>query len=55
MPRVDIVRSSEVKRTPRVIQMEGMFEIPPSSHSEQSCHAECLPAWMYRWAGSGDH
>lgn len=30
MPRVDIVRYVNVERTPRVLQMEGIFDVPPS-------------------------
>jgi ABC-type lipoprotein export system ATPase subunit len=32
---VSIVRESKVIRTPRVMQMEGMFEVPPSERSAQ--------------------
>lgn len=35
MPRVDLVRSSPVLRTPRVMQMEGLFDVPPSARSEE--------------------
>ena len=35
MQSVNIVRSSPVERTPRVMQMEGMFDVPPSERSEQ--------------------
>lgn len=33
MPCVNIVRNSEIIRTPRVMQMEGMFDVPPSQKS----------------------
>lgn len=35
MPIATIVRSILVKRTPRVLQLEGLFEIPPTKQSEQ--------------------
>lgn len=35
MPSVDIVRSVDVKRTARLVQMEGMFDVPPSQRSEE--------------------
>lgn len=34
MPSAHLVRSSPVERTPRVLQLEGMFDIPPSQRSE---------------------
>ena len=35
MPRFDIVRSSPVVRSARVMQVEGIFDIPPSQRSEE--------------------
>lgn len=35
MSGVVIVRSSEVARTPRVMQCEGIFDVPPSQRSEE--------------------
>lgn len=35
MPRVDIVRSSPIVRTARVMQVEGIFDVPPSQRSEE--------------------
>ena len=34
MPTLTITRSSPVKRTPRVVQLEGLFDVPPSGRSE---------------------
>lgn len=34
MPRSNIVVTSKVDRTPRVLQMEGMFDVPPSERNE---------------------
>lgn len=39
MPKFDFVISSSIKRSNRVLQMEGIFELPPSQRSE------------IRWAG----
>ncbi len=36
MPRVDIVKSSEIKRTPRVMQIEGMFDLSADKISQES-------------------
>ncbi|HLN31692.1 MAG TPA: GNAT family N-acetyltransferase [Gemmataceae bacterium] len=35
MPRVTIVRECPVQRTPRVMKMEGLFDLPPSQRSGQ--------------------
>jgi hypothetical protein len=35
MPRVDIVRESAVNRTARVMQVEGIFDVPPSQRSAE--------------------
>lgn len=35
MPRINIVRESAIKRTPRVMQMEGIFDVPPSERSTE--------------------
>jgi energy-coupling factor transporter ATP-binding protein EcfA2 len=32
---IEIVRESKIERTPRVIQLEGMFDVPPSQRSEE--------------------
>ena len=47
MPRVNIVRDSAVVRTPRVMQMEGMFDVPPSQRSAEQWTVDlALPdAW----------
>jgi ABC-type glutathione transport system ATPase component len=33
---VEIRRSVAIKRTPRIAQLEGMFDVPPSRESEHS-------------------
>jgi energy-coupling factor transporter ATP-binding protein EcfA2 len=35
MPRFDLVKSVEVVRSPRVLQLEGIFDIPPNQRSEE--------------------
>lgn len=47
MPRIDIVRSSPVTRTARVMQAEGIFDVPPSQRSEErwSVNLELPDAW----------
>ncbi len=35
MPRIDLVRATPIVRTPRLMQMEGMFDVPPSQRSEE--------------------
>jgi hypothetical protein len=35
MPRIDIIRSSPIVRTARVMQAEGIFDVPPSQRSEE--------------------
>ncbi len=36
MPVLDLLVGSPIKRTPRVLQLEGLFEIPPTKRSEQA-------------------
>lgn len=47
MPRVDILRSSPVIRTARVMQAEGIFDVPPSQRSEErwSVDLDLPDAW----------
>jgi hypothetical protein len=35
MPRVDCLRSVPIERSPRVRQLEGMFDVPPAERSER--------------------
>lgn len=35
MPRIDVVRASTIVRTPRVMQLEGLFDVPPTKRSEE--------------------
>lgn len=36
MPSAHILRQTEIQRTPRVMQMEGMFDVPPSQRSAET-------------------
>lgn len=40
MPRSDIVRSCEVIRSARVMQLEGIFDVPPSNTSVQTWNVD---------------
>lgn len=35
MPSADIVRSSDIVRSARVVQLEGLFDVPPAKRSEK--------------------
>jgi ABC-type lipoprotein export system ATPase subunit len=48
MPLAHLVRSVPVERTPRVLQLEGLFEVPPTQRSEQSWQIE-LPLEAHDW------
>lgn len=36
MPRINIIRESKIIRTPRVMQLEGIFDVPPSQKSAET-------------------
>lgn len=40
MPVFDLVVGVDVQRTPRVLQLEGLFDVAPSKRSEQAWHVE---------------
>jgi ABC-type glutathione transport system ATPase component len=40
MPRFSVVRDCQVQRSPRVMQVEGMFDVPPSGRSEERWEGE---------------
>lgn len=48
MPRVSCLKSTEVVRTPRVMQLEGLFDLPPAKRSELTWSAE-LPLEERDW------
>jgi len=48
MPRVQCTRSVEIIRTPRVRQLEGMFDVPPAERSERRWEVE-LPLEQHDW------
>src|SRR5262249_41674339 len=35
VPRIDVVSSSPIVRSARVLQLEGLFDVPPSTRSEE--------------------
>lgn len=35
MPRLDVVRESKIIKTPRLMQLEGIFDVPPSEKSAE--------------------
>lgn len=35
MPRIDVVRESKIIKTPRLMQLEGIFDVPPSEKSAE--------------------
>lgn len=49
MQSIDIVRKSIIERTPRVLQLEGIFDIPPSERSELSWRVD-LPVDERPWS-----
>jgi ABC-type polar amino acid transport system ATPase subunit/GNAT superfamily N-acetyltransferase len=49
VPRVDVVRSSPIERTPRVMQLEGLFDVPPTQRSEERWSAT-LPIEERDWS-----
>jgi ABC-type lipoprotein export system ATPase subunit len=48
MPVADYVRSTEINRSARVMQLEGLFDVPPSQRSELTWHAD-LPIEGRPW------
>src|SRR5437868_4338493 len=49
MPVVDYLASVPVERTPRVLQLEGLFELPPTARSESRFRVE-LPVEGWDWS-----
>lgn len=48
MPRVSCLKSIDIVRTPRVMQLEGLFDLPPARRSELAWSAE-LPLEERDW------
>jgi GNAT superfamily N-acetyltransferase len=48
MPRLGCVKTVEVVRTPRVMQLEGLFDLPPAQQSEMTWSTE-LPLESRDW------
>ncbi len=49
MPTIDCRKSVEIKRTPRVLQLEGLFDVAPSQRSERRFQVE-LPIEGFGWS-----
>ena len=49
MPRVDCVRGTPVVRSARVLQLEGLFDVPPTERSEERWTAD-VPLEDRAWA-----
>lgn len=49
MPRIDVLNSSAIVRSARVMQLEGLFDVPPSARSEQRWTAD-LPLDARPWS-----
>lgn len=49
MPRVTILRQCPIVRSPRVLQLEGLFDVPPAAHSEERWDAD-LPLDDREWS-----
>ena len=48
MPSIDLVVESKIERTPRVMQLEGMFDVPPTEQSKLEWHGD-LPIEDGAW------
>ncbi len=48
MPSANILRTTNIVRSPRVAQLEGLFDVPPAERSEQRWHVE-LPLDENPW------
>jgi len=48
MPRVDLELNVEIERTPRAIQLEGIFDVPETRHSGVSYHFD-VPLHEHPW------
>lgn len=48
MPSIDIIRESHIVRTPRVLQLEGIFDVPPTKKSQESWTVD-LPLHERDW------
>jgi ABC-type ATPase involved in cell division len=48
MPRADIVKQTPIKRTPRVMQLESLFELAPTQTSENTWQVH-LPIEQQSW------
>lgn len=49
MPRVDLVVETDISRTPRARQLEGMFDVPPTEKARREWHAD-IPLETNPWS-----
>ena len=49
MPRADVVVSSKIEVTPRVLQLRGVFDVPPAPESRSEWHID-LPLEEREWS-----
>jgi Acetyltransferase (GNAT) family len=49
VPVIDCVMSVDVERTPRVLQLEGLFDVPPSLRSQRPFRVD-LPIDQFDWS-----
>ena len=49
MPSAHIVKSVEIAQTPRVVQLEGLFDVPPSEKSQEEWDVD-LPCDEKEWS-----
>lgn len=49
MPRIDVVKESVIARTPRVVQLEGLFDLPIAKRSTERWHVK-MPIEDRAWS-----
>jgi ABC-type lipoprotein export system ATPase subunit len=49
MPRIDVLRTTAIKRSARVLQLEGLFDVPPAEKSSERWTVE-LPLEARDWS-----
>jgi ABC-type lipoprotein export system ATPase subunit len=49
MPSIDCVKAVDIKRTARVLQLEGLFDVPPARRSERRFQVD-LPIEREEWS-----
>ncbi len=49
MPRINLLKSTPIRRTPRVMQLEAVFDVPPAERSEVALSLD-VPIEERQWA-----